>query len=70
MNFSGLSLLPVQKLQIKSDRFATGMAKAPLSQYESRTAYWIMWFPSMAYSLPCRYMAKKQLLHHVQKKMA
>jgi hypothetical protein len=44
------------------------MAKAPLSRYEARTAYWMMWLPSMAYCLPCSYMTKKQL-HHIQKKM-
>jgi hypothetical protein len=65
---TGCQLTQAQELRTKSDRFAEGMAKAPLSQYEARTAYWMMWLPSMTYCLPCSYMTKNQL-HHVQKKM-
>ena len=61
-------LTQAKELRIKSDRFAAGMAKAPLSCYESRTAHWMMWLPSMTHALPCSYMTKKQL-HLAQKKM-
>jgi hypothetical protein len=56
------------ELQQKSDRFAAGMSKAPLSRYEARMAYWMMWLPSCTYVLPCSHMSKTQL-HHAQKKM-
>ena len=65
---TGNQLTQANELKIKSDRFAAGLAKAPLSQYEARTAYWMMWLPSMAYALPCSYMTKAQL-KTVQTKM-
>jgi hypothetical protein len=65
---NGCQLVQAQELKLKSDQFASGMAKAPLSRHESRTACWMMWLPSMTHCLPCSHMTKKQL-HHVQKKM-
>ena len=44
------------------------MVKAPLSCYELRRAYWVLWLPSLAYYLPYSYMCKKPV-HLVQKKM-
>jgi hypothetical protein len=58
-----------KELKLKSEYFAAGMSKAPLSHYEARsTAYWMMWLPSMQYCLPCSHMTRCQL-HNVQKKM-
>jgi hypothetical protein len=65
---NGCQLTQANELRLKSDRFAAGLAKAPLTKYEARTAYWMMWLPSMTYCLPCSYMANTQL-HHIQKKM-
>ena len=58
---TGCQLHQAQELRIKSDRFAAGLAKAPVSQHESRTACWMMWLPSMTCCPPCSYMTKKQL---------
>jgi hypothetical protein len=65
---NGCQRIQAKELQEKSDRFAAGMSKAPLSKFEARTAYWMMWLPSMTYSLPCSHMTKKQL-HQVQQRM-
>jgi hypothetical protein len=65
---NGCQLVQVQELQTKSDRFAEGVNKAPLSCFEGKTAYWMIWLPSCTYCLPCSHMSKTQL-HNVQKKM-
>ncbi len=65
---NGSQITQALELRTKSDRFATGMAKAPLSRYEARTALWAMWLPSMTFCLPCTTLTKKQC-HHIQKKM-
>jgi hypothetical protein len=65
---NGCQLQQIQELRLKSDRFASGLATAPLSTFEARTALWTMWLPSMVYVLPCTHMTKTQL-HHIQKKM-
>jgi hypothetical protein len=65
---TGCQLTQATELHTKSDRFASGLAKAPLSLYEARTAYWMMWLPSMVYCRPCSFMTKPQL-HHIQKKI-
>jgi hypothetical protein len=65
---TGCQLHQAQELRIKSDRFAASLAKAPVSQCESRTAHWMLWLPSMTHCLPCGCMTKKQL-NRVQMKM-
>jgi hypothetical protein len=39
---NGCQNVQAQELQIKSNRFAEGMHKAPLSHFEGKTAYWMM----------------------------
>jgi hypothetical protein len=65
---TGCQLTQATELGLKSDRFAAGWAKAPLTKCKARTACWMMWLPSMTYCLPCSHMTKTQL-HHIQKKM-
>jgi hypothetical protein len=65
---TGGQLTQATELRLKSDRFAAGLAKAPLTKYEARTACWMMWLPSMTHCLPCSHMTKTQL-HHIQNKM-
>jgi hypothetical protein len=61
---TGCQLTQATELRTKSDRFASGLAKAPLSLCEACTACWM----SMVCCLPCSFMTKPQL-HHIQKKM-
>jgi hypothetical protein len=65
---TGCQLTQANELRLKSDHFAAGLGKAPLTKYEARTACWMMRPPSMTYCLPCSCMTKTQL-YHIQKKM-
>jgi hypothetical protein len=65
---TGCGLTQANQLRLKSDRFAAGLARAPLTKWEARTACWMMWLPSMTCCLLCGCMTKTQL-HHIQKKM-